>query len=81
MTSIAESDLESSPSKAGPSESAEFMTEKKLQQANMKNKRMLEAEQRTLQSTLLKLRSQQRLLMIENQKLKRVWKYRQQQAE
>lgn len=42
----------------------------------LKNKSVLEAEQRALQSVLIQLRNQQRQLMIENSRLKRVWQYR-----
>jgi|UniRef100_A0AC35FM83 hypothetical protein len=42
----------------------------------LKTKNVLEAEQRALQSTLIQLRNQQRQLMIENSRLKRIWQYR-----
>uniref|UniRef100_A0AC34FB47 Uncharacterized protein n=1 Tax=Panagrolaimus sp. ES5 TaxID=591445 RepID=A0AC34FB47_9BILA len=42
----------------------------------LKTKSALEAEQRALQSVLIQLRNQQRHLMIENSRLKRVWQYR-----
>lgn len=52
--------------------------EKDLAKKNelQKQKTVLETEQRALQSVLLQLRGQQRDLMLENNKLKKVWQYR-----
>uniref|UniRef100_A0AC34QVM7 Transposase n=1 Tax=Panagrolaimus sp. JU765 TaxID=591449 RepID=A0AC34QVM7_9BILA len=53
--------------------------EQKKTQLNDK-KRMLEQEERALRSILLQLRSQQRNLIIEGEKLKSIWAYRSKKA-
>uniref|UniRef100_A0A914YIX5 Uncharacterized protein n=1 Tax=Panagrolaimus superbus TaxID=310955 RepID=A0A914YIX5_9BILA len=69
--------------KAGPSTSYSNETVLPPEKENLKNsellktKNALESEQRALQSVLIQLRNQQRQLMIENSRLKRIWQYRQ----